>query len=107
MGYFVPIYHESEGTISNRVHLIQSQFHLPGPPESMQGVSLGEAEELLASGKSDELLDKIWSKYSEYKKGKDMVVIEGISIPGISQEIELNGKLSAELGAPVLMVWFA
>jgi len=90
--------------MSHSLNLIKSQFNLRDDPEAMQGVMEGEAEELLAGGKSEELLDTIWAKYSEYKKGKSMVVVEGISGQGISHEIELNGKLAAELGAPVLMI---
>lgn len=107
VGYFLPIVRPNEnkgGVLSHRIDLFRSEFGMEDPLDAMHGVFEHEAEELLAAGRSEELLDRIWNKYTSYKQGKDVVVVEGITSSGVSNDIDLNGQLAAELGAPVLMV---
>lgn len=107
VGYFIPIAKpKSEADkISARVDLVRAEFNLKDPPESMQGVLKNEAEELLARGKTDELAERIWTRFSEYKRGKSMVILEGASITGLSNEVELNARLASDLDSPLLMVF--
>ncbi|KAI8106620.1 hypothetical protein M9435_001162 [Picochlorum sp. BPE23] len=109
VGYFLPIAKpkSDRDPYSERLHLIRSEFKLEDDPDSMQGVLESEAEDMLANGQSDELVERIWSKFSEYKRKKGIVIIEGISVSGVSNEIEINGRLAADLGSPVLMVFDA
>ena len=109
VGYFVPIARPRDANVpvSDRVELIRAEFNLKDAPMDMQGVVESEAEEMLATGKSDDLIEKIWSKFSEYKRGKDMVIVEGASIAGVRNEIELNARLAADLDSPMLMVFDA
>ena len=107
VGYFIPIAKPKSDldTISARVDLVRAEFNLKDSPESMQGVLKSEAEDLLAKGKSDELSERIWTKFSAYKQGKSMVLLEGASITGLSNEVELNARLAADLDSPLLMVF--
>lgn len=107
VGYFIPIAKpKSEvDTISARVDLVRTEFNLKDSPESMQGVLKSEAQDLLAKGKTYELTERIWAKFSEYKRGKSMVLLEGASITGLSNEVELNARLAADLDSPLLMVF--
>jgi len=75
---------ENKGSIASyRIDLFRSEFGLEDPSDAMHGVFEHEAEELLAKGRSEELLDRIWNKYTSYKQGKDVVVVEGISSSGV------------------------
>lgn len=86
------------------VAVMKSHFGLKDDAQSMYGVTEEEAMNLLAAGQTEELLDRIYNRYQEYKRGKDMVVVEGATVDGIGNLLELNGRLAAELQSPVLMV---
>lgn len=107
VGYFIPIAKpkNDKDTISARVDLIRTEFNLKDSPESMQGVLKNEAEDLLARGRGDELVERIWAKFAEYKRDKGMVILEGASITGLSNEIELNARLASDLDSPLLMIF--
>jgi phosphate acetyltransferase len=112
VGYFVPIAQpKCEGNdrqcrISQRIDLVRTAFQLfEDDAEQMQGVLKQEAEELLSQNKLDELAEKIYAKFSSYKKGKDITVIEGANLQGLSSMVEVNGWLASELQAPLLMVF--
>ena len=47
---------------------------------------------------------QVETRYREYKRGKDLVIVEGATVDGIGNLLELNGRFAAELDAPVLMV---
>ncbi|KDD75495.1 hypothetical protein H632_c657p1, partial [Helicosporidium sp. ATCC 50920] len=83
---------------------MQRQFGIKDPAEAMYGVLENEAQDLVLKGRSDELIEKIYNKYTAYRKSKDMVVIEGATVEGIGRHVEWNGRLAAELDASVLMV---
>lgn len=108
IGFFMPIGAEplprTEPEIPKHVALVRQHFNLQDPPRSMFGVGQTDAKALLASGRTEELLERVWSAYSDYKKGKEFVIIEGAVIDGVSNQIDLNARLAAELGSPVLMI---
>jgi BioD-like phosphotransacetylase family protein len=70
----------------------------------MYGVTLGEAQSLLAAGRTDDLVEKVWSAFTDYRRGKELCIVEGAALPGVGNQLELNARLAAELGAPVLMI---
>ena len=70
----------------------------------MYGVPQEEAQALLAAGRTEELMDRAWTAYSEYKSGKELVIVEGATLEGVANQLELNGRFAAELSSPVLMV---
>lgn len=109
VGFFMPIGTEpleinADQPVPKHIALLKKHFGLADSARSMYGVSQKEAQALLAGGRTEELMDRIWSSYSEYKHGKEMVIVEGATLEGYANQVELNGRMAAELGAPVLMV---
>ncbi len=47
---------------------------------------------------------QVEERYREYKRDKDLVIVEGATVDGIGNLLELNGRFAAEMDAPVLMV---
>ncbi|KAL4444345.1 hypothetical protein ABPG75_012082 [Micractinium tetrahymenae] len=90
--------------LPKHVAMLRQAFSLQDDPRRMYGVSEEEAQSLLASGRTEELMDKVFSKYQDYRQGKDMVIVEGPTVDGIGNLVELNGRFAAELDAPVLMI---
>lgn len=109
VGFFMPIGTEplqgnTDLPVPKHIALLRKHFGLRDSPRSMYGVSQKEAQALLAAGRTEELMDRIWTSYSDYKQGKEMVIVEGATLEGYANQVELNGRMAAELGAPVLMV---
>jgi phosphate acetyltransferase len=108
VGFFMPVGSEPltnvDPPVPKHVALLRKHFSLVDPARSMYGVPQSEASSLLASGRTDELLDRVWSAYSEYRRGKELVIVEGSYVEGVANQVELNGRFASELGAPVLMV---
>lgn len=59
------------------VELLRAAFKLDDDPGTMVGVSRRECVDLLARGREDELLDRIYERYESYARQKDMIVVEG------------------------------
>jgi BioD-like phosphotransacetylase family protein len=109
VGFYQPIgadvlKHGKGARLPKHVAMLKSAFELPDDPSRMYGVTEEEAQALLASGRTEELMDRVFSKYQEYRKGKDLVILEGATVDGIGNLVELNGRFAAELDAPVLMI---
>ncbi|PSC72597.1 phosphate acetyltransferase [Micractinium conductrix] len=110
VGFFQPIGADALVHAGKYAHLpkhvamLKDHFGLPDDPHRMFGVSEHEAQTMLASGRTEELMDRVFQRYQEYKAGKDMVIVEGTTVDGIGNLVELNGRFAAELDAPVLMV---
>lgn len=108
VGFFMPIGTDpvpraSPGPpLPKHVALIKEQCSILDRPSHMVGVHEMEAEELLAAGKEDELVEKIWNAYQEYRKGKDLIVIDGSPMEVLGGDLFLHGRIAAELGTPVL-----
>ncbi|EFN58138.1 hypothetical protein CHLNCDRAFT_141896 [Chlorella variabilis] len=110
VGFFQPIgadplVHSAKyAKLPKHVALLKEAFSLPDDPSRMYGVTGDEAQALLASGRTEELMDKVFSRYQEYRQAKDMVIVEGTTVDGIGNLVELNGRFAAELDSPVLMI---
>jgi len=90
--------------VPKHVALLKKHFNLSDDPRSMYGVSQEEAQALLAAGRTEELMDRTWSAFSQYRKGKELVIVEGATLEGVANQLELNGRFAAEMNSPVLMV---
>ena len=84
------------------VALVSAQYSLHDKPSSMVGIQEMEAEALLAAGKEDELIERVWTAYQDYRQDKGFVVIEGSSMDVLGGDLYLHGRIASELGAPVL-----
>lgn len=108
VGFFQPIgaqpLRHGNVTLPKHVAIMKSHFGLRGDPNAMYGVTAEEAMNLLAAGRQEELMDRVYSRYQEYKEGKEMVILEGATVDGIGNQLELNARMAAELQSPVLMI---
>jgi phosphate acetyltransferase len=95
---------EHDFGVPKHVALLKKHFNLPDDPRSMYGVPQEEAQALLAAGKTEELMDRAWTAFSQYKKGKELVICEGATLEGVANQLELNGRFAAEFNSPVLQV---
>eukprot|EP01025_Chloroclados_australasicus_P044491 TRINITY_DN4825_c0_g2_i1.p1 TRINITY_DN4825_c0_g2~~TRINITY_DN4825_c0_g2_i1.p1 ORF type:complete len:785 (-),score=113.95 TRINITY_DN4825_c0_g2_i1:507-2861(-) len=104
VGFFKPIasegYPGAEPHIDRHVALMNAAFKLKGSAESMQGVTLEEGRSLIAQGKTDQLLDVIYSRFAAYKEDHELVILEGNPLVGGK---ELDARISEALGSPVLL----
>ncbi|MBI4881189.1 MAG: phosphate acetyltransferase [Planctomycetes bacterium] len=109
VGFFRPIarMHERGASLDANIDLIRSHFRLEDPPESMYGVSAKAAEEMVARGRFDDLIETIIERYKAYEEQCDFVFIEGTNYEGVTSwfEFDTNAIIARNLGAPVLMIF--
>lgn len=108
VGFFRPIarVHDEDSPTDPNIELIRSHFHLPDDPEKMYGVSTSVAEDLVARGRVDELLETIIERYKVYEEEHDFTLIEGTNYDGVISafEFDINALVARNLGSPVLMI---
>ncbi len=88
------------------IELMCGQFNLDQSYEKMYGITQAEAEQLLAMGKKEEVLERIIEKYNEARKDCDFILCEGtdfVSSSG-SVEFDINATIIKNLSCPVLLV---
>ena len=109
VGYYVPIAkcRGDDSGISARVDLVRGALNLDDEAAAMQGVGKAEALDMIARGEEEALGEKIYARFVEYKRryGKEITVIEGGLLEGLSSSIVLNAWLANELSAPMLMLY--
>jgi hypothetical protein len=59
---------------------MKSHFKLEGDPRAMYGVTADEAQSLLAGGRVEELLERVYAAYEAYKQGMEFVIVEGATV---------------------------
>ncbi len=108
VGFFRPIarMHDSKSSVDPNIELIHSHFRLDYDIESMYGVTADVAEEYVARGRLDDLIEIIIDRYKEYEEQCDFVLIEGTNYEGVTSwfEFDTNAVLARNLNAPVLMI---
>ena len=106
VGFFRPLIREKNGKPDNDINLISKYFKLDIPCDDMYGCTTNEANELIALGKQDELIERIFSKYSRIENDYDFVLCEGTDFEGStsSLEFDINAEVANNLGCPVLLV---
>jgi len=73
-------------------------------PTPCYGISESEALRLLSVGRGEEMIEKIFSAYTEYEKSKEFVLLDGSGLASVDGMLEIHGKLAAELDARVLII---
>jgi phosphate acetyltransferase len=73
-------------------------------PTPCYGISESEALRLLSVGRGEEMIETIFSAYTEYKKSKEFVLLDGSGLASVDGMLEIHGKLAAELDARVLII---
>lgn len=109
VGYFQPIgtdqFPHSMTGLPRHVELLHSVFQMPGDPTRMFGLSKAEAMSLLATGKTGEMMDWLYEAYEQYRKGFDLVLVEGPSMDSMgSNFLELSAQIASNLGAPAMLL---
>jgi phosphate acetyltransferase len=108
VGFFRPVIADdsaSPGT-DHDIDLIASRFALDVPAEKMYGCTVKEVKELIASGREDEIHERILRKYHQLREECDFVLCEGTDYAGSvsALEFDINAAISRNLGSPVLLV---
>lgn len=86
--------------------LISSYFNLEIPYDKMYAFTTREADNLVALGKQEELIEGIINKYKALEKDYDFILCEGTDFEGsiASFEVDINAEVINNLGCPVLPV---
>ncbi len=109
VGFFRPLISSNPGDLEkedNDILLISQYFKLDIPYSDMYGCTTNEANELISLGKHDELIERIYAKYSQIENNFDFVLCEGTDFEGStsSLEFDINAEVANNLGCPVLLV---
>ncbi|MFH1811800.1 MAG: phosphate acetyltransferase [Pseudomonadota bacterium] len=112
IGFFRPIArpYRPVGTTSEVVdrdiHLMHEVFKLDAADTEMYGVTDQVAEELLSTGREDELHERVLAACKKLEEKCGFVLVEGTDFLSAtsSMEAELNPQIARNLNAPVLMV---
>ncbi len=107
VGYFRPIIAQSElDSKDHDIELMRTHYKLETSYEESYACTFLEARELLNSGQSDVLMEKILRKYNELAEKCDFVLCQGTDFSGkeMAFEFALNIDIAANLGASILLV---
>lgn len=108
VGFFRPIINvdPTSKKMDDDINLIVSHFKLEIPYEYMYGYTAEEASNLISLGKEEELLEGIIRKYNQLKEHYAFILCEGTDFASSTAafEFDINGEISKNLGAPVLLV---
>ncbi|MFH2091903.1 MAG: phosphate acetyltransferase [Pseudomonadota bacterium] len=108
VGFFRPFIstNPDSGKRDNDIELIRRHFNLDFEYHEMFAYSTSEIDNLLSSGKQEELLDTILVKYQAMEKKCDFILCEGTDFVGSSSsfEFDVNAEVANNLGCPVLLV---
>ncbi|KAK9835702.1 hypothetical protein WJX74_006259 [Apatococcus lobatus] len=109
VGFFQPVaespYPHSTTGLPRHVELLHEALKLRREPKDMSAMTAQEAIKLLAVGNWNELLDRVITSYQDYKRGHDLVILEGITTggAGLVNTMELNARIASSIGTPVMM----
>jgi len=105
LGFFRPVVRAGD-ELDNDTELIRRRYLPATPYESLSGVDHETARELVGSGRSDELVKRIFARYKELERSCDFVLCEGTDFTGVSSafELDFNAELASQIGAPILLV---
>ncbi|MDO5687559.1 MAG: phosphate acetyltransferase [Neisseria sp.] len=103
IAFFKPITQNIEQTdnIDISTHFSRQLFHL-GTPDSL---SLNQAENWIAQGKSDDLIESIVARFNDIKEDHAVAIIEGlVPDPSRAYLADKNKAIAGALNAEVLLI---
>ncbi len=105
LGFFRPNVRAGD-ELDNDTELIRRRYLPAIPYESLSGVDHETARELTGSGRSEELVKRIFARYKELERSCDFVLCEGTDFTGVSSafELDFNAEIASQIGAPILLV---
>jgi len=104
LGFFRPIIH-SHTEPDNDIELVCRRYQLE-PQACQYALASEEARQLIADGKTDELLKRVIEKYKMLERQNDFVVCEGCDAADIDPAFmdNFNIQIANHLSIPVLLV---
>lgn len=106
VGFFRPVYHGASAAEDPMIRLMRDHFNLV-ENQVDGGVSLAEAMELIAEGRTDEISERAVAEYAHVAENSDIVIVDGAYLPAqnaLAVEFDLNVQVARDLGLPVLAV---
>ena len=105
VAFFRP-YINNDHRKDNDIDLISSYFNLNLDYEEMYAYTASDANNLIAQGKNEELVEGIFNKYKAIEQKYDFVLCEGSDFKGATSafEFDINAEIASNLGCPVLLV---
>jgi len=107
VAFFRPVIEpESGGRHDHDIDLILTEYKLDMAYEDTYACTVDEAMKLVSSGKGDQLIETVLSKFSKLRAEYDFVLCEGSDFLGPDKnfEYDLNLEIAGALGVPVLAV---
>jgi phosphate acetyltransferase len=103
VGYFRPVIPAGE-RIDARIELIGGRYRLGQAPSEMYAYTAAQVEQMLATGRRDELFTGILSAYKAIERHCEFVLCDGTDFTGVAAafEFDFNVAVANHLGAPVL-----
>jgi len=104
-GFFRPIVAAGDGRDQD-IELIRRRYGLESSRAEMFAMSAEEAHGLIASGRHQELEERVFEAYKSLESRYEVVVCEGTDFDGLlpALDFDLNANLARQLGCPVLLV---
>ncbi|MEN8247593.1 MAG: phosphate acetyltransferase [Bacteroidota bacterium] len=106
--FFKPIIREPkyEGDLDNNIELIRRRYNLNQNHQESFAFYRKDAQNLLGTGKEDEFIDQLISKYKALEEKSDFVVCEGSDYIGEGSffEFDINALIAKHLGLPVIII---
>ncbi len=107
LSVFRPIITSNDKTKRDKnIDLLLTQFNLEQDYQETYAFRTREAQELISSGDTAKLLDKIIRMYKALEEKSDFIICEGTDFISESSNFEfgLNVEIAKNLGSPVLIV---
>ena len=107
VGYFRPIIKETTvGGVDNNIQLILNHFNLTQDKDKAYGFTRKQANELIAQGKYNEVLEGVINRYKALEQDCDFILCEGTDFLGETSNIEfdINEDIVKNLNCPVILV---
>lgn len=107
VGYFRPVINEGkESEYDNHIKTAIDFFNLDIDYKDCFAYKQGEIIDLLSEGKTDEVIQKVITKYKKLEQKYDYVLVEGSDFSGEGgfTELDVNITIAKNLGIPVLIV---
>ena len=107
VAYFRPIVQVTRNkSLSENFNLINNHFELGLQTEQMYAYTSEEAQALISSGKYDDFISGIVSKYKQLEEKYDFVLCEGTDFEDETSpfELDINARIASLISSPVLLV---
>ncbi|RMF68403.1 MAG: phosphate acetyltransferase [Cyanobacteria bacterium J069] len=105
LGFFRPVIHAGDAH-DNDIELVRSRYDIQASYEAQYALTHEEAQQLLAAGRTDELLKRVVAAYKALEAHCDFVVCEGVDATEIDSAFvdDFDAQVANLLSAPIALV---